>query len=74
MSCPVNRYKHGSGYVKPDVGCNKDLETKMKDMMAVRTAQDNGVFIPVVASKSTVVKSVGVTSATRVAAGNILIS
>ncbi len=52
MSCPLNRNRFaGSGYCKEETNSNKELEDRLKQMMAERTAQDSGVFKPVKAGE-----------------------
>ncbi len=47
MACPLNRNKFaGSGYCKGDdaSGASKEMQDRLKEMMAVREAQDGGNF------------------------------
>lgn len=49
MSCSINRYKFVGGgssgnCKKPDTTAAKEMEARMKEMMAVREAQDGGNF------------------------------
>jgi hypothetical protein len=46
MSCSINRYKFTGGCAAktPDTTASKEMEARMKEMLAVREAQDGGNF------------------------------
>jgi len=45
MSCPLNKNRWaGSGYEKPTMASSKELDTKMKQMLAEREKQDANLF------------------------------
>ena len=47
MSCSINRYKStntGTSNKVPDTAVAKEMEARMKEMLAVREAQDGGNF------------------------------
>jgi hypothetical protein len=47
MACPLNRNRFaGSGYQKESSGESAALNDRLKEMMAVREAQDGGNFKP----------------------------
>lgn len=45
MSCSINRFKFQGTPAKPsDSQAAKEMETRLKEMMSVRSAQDGGNF------------------------------
>ena len=45
MSCSINRFKFvGNAATKPNTDAAKELDARMKDLMAMREAQDHGDF------------------------------
>lgn len=55
MACPLNRNKFvGSGFQKESSGESAILNDRLKEMMAVREAQDGGNFKPTTSWSSSI--------------------